>query len=196
MIGRYVVGFESAPEAYAFAVLSALCVAAAYVYIGGAWLVLKTEGELQVRAARWSRKAGWLAALGVLSVSLVNPWVNSAVAERWFSFPEVILLAPNSLLSFFATILVVDRYLKRVPTVNDAWCAMAFLWCGADFWIEFPGLAYSFFPEIVPGIMTAQQAASSPETLMVVGIGVVIVMPTILLYTFLCIGFSKAKRPI
>ncbi|EGQ7671315.1 cytochrome d ubiquinol oxidase subunit II [Vibrio cholerae] len=192
MIGRYVVGFESAPEAYAFAVLSALCVAAAYVYIGGAWLVLKTEGDLQVRAARWSRKAGWLAALGVLSVSLVNPWVNSAVAERWFSFPEVILLAPIPII-VFATILVVDRYLKRVPTVNDAGVQWPFFGVVLIFGLSFLGLAYSFFPEIVPGVMTAQQAASSPETLMVVGIGVVIVMPTILLYTFFVYRIFKGK---
>ncbi|HGP5052444.1 TPA: cytochrome BD ubiquinol oxidase subunit II, partial [Vibrio cholerae O1] len=46
---------------------------------------------------------------------------------------------------------------------------------------------------IVPGIMTAQQAASSPETLMVVGIGVVIVMPTILLYTFFVYRIFKGK---
>ncbi|HFF2967555.1 TPA: cytochrome d ubiquinol oxidase subunit II, partial [Vibrio cholerae] len=58
---------------------------------------------------------------------------------------------------------------------------------------SFLGLAYSFFPEIVPGIMTAQQAASSPETLMVVGIGVVIVMPTILLYTFFVYRIFKGK---
>ncbi|HCZ9638507.1 TPA: cytochrome d ubiquinol oxidase subunit II, partial [Vibrio cholerae] len=151
-----------------------------------------TEGDLQVRAARWSRKAGWLAALGVLSVSLVNPWVNSAVAERWFSFPEVILLAPIPII-VFATILVVDRYLKRVPTVNDAGVQWPFFGVVLIFGLSFLGLAYSFFPEIVPGIMTAQQAASSPETLMVVGIGVVIVMPTILLYTFFVYRIFKGK---
>lgn len=42
MVGRYIMGFEQSTEALGFAWLSALCVTAAYVYIGGAWLVLKT----------------------------------------------------------------------------------------------------------------------------------------------------------
>ncbi|MBF4328480.1 cytochrome BD ubiquinol oxidase subunit II, partial [Vibrio anguillarum] len=78
----------------------------------------KTEGALQIRAARWSRRAGWLAALGIFSVSIVNPLFNPLVAERWFSFPEMLLLAPVPLV-VLVTIFMVDRYLKRVPVVND-----------------------------------------------------------------------------
>jgi len=40
MLGLYVMGFQQGPAAQAFACLSALCVASAYAYIGGGWLVL------------------------------------------------------------------------------------------------------------------------------------------------------------
>src|SRR5690606_7838585 len=40
MLGMYVMGFESSLAAYSFALLSSLCVSAAYAYIGGAWLVM------------------------------------------------------------------------------------------------------------------------------------------------------------
>ncbi|MEL7291283.1 MAG: cytochrome d ubiquinol oxidase subunit II [Pseudomonadota bacterium] len=192
MVGRYIMGFEHSSEAYGFALLSALCVAAAYVYIGGAWLVLKTEGELQIRAARWSRRAGWLAALGILVVSVVNPWVNEQVAQRWFSFPEMLLLAPIPLI-VLATIYLVDRYLRQVPMVNDLGVRWPFFGVTLIFALSFLGLAYSFFPQVVPGVMTAQQAASSPATLTIVGYGVVIVMPMILLYTFAVYRIFKGK---
>ncbi|WP_038174957.1 MULTISPECIES: cytochrome d ubiquinol oxidase subunit II [Vibrio] len=192
MVGRYIMGFEDSGQAYGFALLSSLCVAAAYVYIGGAWLVLKTEGELQVRAARWSRRAGWVAALGILVVSIVNPIVNQQVAMRWFSFPEILLLAPIPII-VLATIFVVDRYLRQVPMVNDLGVRWPFFGVTIIFALSFLGLAYSFFPQVVPGLMTAQQSASSPATLIIVGYGVMIVMPMILLYTFAVYRIFKGK---
>ncbi|NNN67560.1 MULTISPECIES: cytochrome d ubiquinol oxidase subunit II [Vibrio] len=192
MIGRYVMSFEESMQAYGFALLSSLCVTAAYVYIGGAWLVLKTEGALQIRAARWSRRAGWLAALGIFSVSIVNPLFNPLVAERWFSFPEMLLLAPVPLV-VLVTIFMVDRYLKRLPVVNDMGVQWPFFGVMLIFALSFLGLAYSFFPDVVPGIMTAQESAASTASLLVVGIGVVIVMPMILLYTFVVYRIFKGK---
>jgi cytochrome d ubiquinol oxidase subunit II len=155
-------------------------------------LVLKTEGDLQIRSARWSRRAGWLAALGILVVSVVNPIVNQQVALRWFSFPEILLLAPVPLI-VFATIFLVDRYLRQVPMVNDLGVRWPFFGVTVIFALSFLGLAYSFFPEVVPGLMTAQQAASSPATLIIVGYGVMIVMPVILLYTFVVYRIFKGK---
>ncbi|WP_407333251.1 cytochrome d ubiquinol oxidase subunit II [Enterovibrio sp. 27052020O] len=192
MMGRYIMGFESSPSAYSFALLSALCVTAAYVYIGGAWLVLKTEGELQIRAARWSRRAGWLAAIGIASVSIVNPIVNEQVAERWFSFPEMLLLAPVPLV-VMSIIYLVDRYLRQVPMKDDLGARWPFFGVSMIFALSFLGLAYSFFPYVVPGIMTAQEAASSPATLKIVGVGAAFVMPMILLYTFVVYRIFKGK---
>ncbi|OEE74266.1 cytochrome BD ubiquinol oxidase subunit II [Enterovibrio norvegicus FF-162] len=192
MMGRYIMGFESSPSAHSFALLSALCVTAAYVYIGGAWLVLKTEGELQIRAARWSRRAGWLAAIGIASVSIVNPIVNEQVAERWFSFPEMLLLAPVPLV-VMSIIYLVDRYLRQVPMKDDLGARWPFFGVSMIFALSFLGLAYSFFPYVVPGIMTAQEAASSPATLKIVGVGAAFVMPMILLYTFVVYRIFKGK---
>ena len=46
MLGLYVMGLERSLEAQAFAVLTGLCLAAGYVFIGACWLILKTEGEI------------------------------------------------------------------------------------------------------------------------------------------------------
>src|SRR5690606_12158871 len=62
MLGKYVSGFDTSIGAVIFSVLSAVGVSAAYAFIGGAWLVMKTEGDLQKRAAWWTRRCGWLTA--------------------------------------------------------------------------------------------------------------------------------------
>ncbi|MFG1495431.1 cytochrome d ubiquinol oxidase subunit II [Saccharospirillum sp. HFRX-1] len=182
MLGRYVLGFDDSPTAYAFAALSAVCVTAAFAYIGGAWLVMKTEGELQVRAARWSRYCGWLAAIGLAAISIVNPLLSPAVAERWFTLPAVILLIPIPLMCL-VLIVVVDQYLRQVPTRGDVGCWLPFFGTAFLFILSFFGLAYSFFPEVVPGRITATDAASAEASLRFIGVGVAIVLPLILAYT-------------
>src|SRR5690606_15633266 len=72
MLGRYVMGFAYTWEAYLFFCISALCVTATYAFIGDAWLILKSEGELQISTAKLTRKMAWLSAFGIFLVSVVN----------------------------------------------------------------------------------------------------------------------------
>ena len=62
--------------------------------------------------------------------------------------------------------------------------------------LAFAGLAYSFYPYVVPDRLTIFEAASAPESLMVILIGAVFVMPAIIGYTvFSYIVFrGKAKE--
>ncbi|RZA00534.1 MAG: cytochrome d ubiquinol oxidase subunit II, partial [Moraxellaceae bacterium] len=92
MLGSYVMSFEQSLPAYLFSALSAICVTAGYSFIGAAWLVFKTEGELQVRAARWARVCGWLTAIGIAAVSIVNPLISHTIFDKWFGNAMVILL--------------------------------------------------------------------------------------------------------
>lgn len=194
MLGRYVLGFEPGWVPQLFALLSGLCVSAAYAYIGGAWLVLKTEGELQIRAARAARKAGWLAAIGMLAISVVNPLLNPAVFERWFTFPAFFLLMTIPLMCSILLVSV-DRYLAYVPTRDDIGCWFPFVGVTTLFVLNFLALGYSFFPDVVPGLMTAQEAAAATASLKIIFWGVVIVLPFILAYTALAyrIFWGKTK---
>lgn len=182
MLGQYVTGFELTWPALAFSTLSAFCVAAAYCYIGGAWLIMKTEGDLQTRAVGWTRLAGRVCFVGVLAVSVINPLVNPSVFARWFEFPQVmfVLLVPT--LCFFAFV-VNDLLLGRLPKALDRHSSVPLLLVAAIFVLCFVGLAFSFFPDIVPGQLDIWQAASAPESLMFILVGVMIVLPVILLYT-------------
>lgn len=182
MLGRYVMGFESGWQAQLFSALSALGVTAAYCYIGAAWLILKTESDLQRCAVHWARRAGRAGLLGVVAVSLVNPIVNPGVFARWFQFPlsMFVLLIPT--LCFFSFI-ANDFLLSRLPKGNDRHCGLPFLLVVIIFTLCFSALAFSFFPEIVPGELDIWQAASATESLRFIFVGAVVVIPLILLYT-------------
>ncbi len=192
MLGAYVTGFESNLQNLLFSCLSAFGVTAAYAYIGGAWLVLKTEGELQIYAARKARVAGWITGLGVLAICIANPMINPAVAERWFSLPVAILLLPIPLVTFLL-ILSVDYYLKKMPWENDQGCWVPFFAVAGVFFMCLVGLAYSYYPYVIPNKLLAVDAASSSKSLAFVFYGVAIVLPIILAYTLFAYRLFKGK---
>lgn len=182
MLGRYVLGFDTGLGPQVFAVVSACCVSAAYAFIGGAWLVMKTEGQLQRKSAKWSRRCAWLAALGIVLVSVINLVVNEQVFDKWLALPQIILLFPIPLVC--AVLFVVnDRYLRRVPHADDFGCWMPFSCAVVIFFLCFQGLAYSFYPYVIPGQLTASDAASAPESLRFILYGALIVVPCIIGYT-------------
>jgi cytochrome bd ubiquinol oxidase subunit II len=182
MLGLYVMGFESSLAAHAFAVLSAICVTAGYTFIGAAWLVMKTEGALQKRAAWWARRCAWLMTLGIIAVSIVNPLISDTIFNKWFGNPLVIILMVIPVFCF-VLLFIVDRYLRRFPYANDFGCWIPFASATMIFLLSFMGLGYSFFPFVVPNKLDIWQAASAPESLMFILYGAAVVLPTIILYT-------------
>ncbi|MGD8175564.1 cytochrome d ubiquinol oxidase subunit II [Marinimicrobium sp. ARAG 43.8] len=182
MLGLYVMGFQQSLAAYAFATLSAVCVTAGYCLIGAAWLVLKTEGDLQARAARWARYCAWLMAIGLVTVSVVNPLISERVFDKWLSDGLGLFLLIIPALCFLL-FLINDRYLAKFPYDNDFGCWLPFAATIGLFVLAFSALAYSFFPYVVPEQLTFWQAASAPESLKFILVGVVIVLPAIVGYT-------------
>ncbi len=195
MLGLYVMGFETSLRAYSFAFLSAICVTAAYAFIGAAWLVMKTEGELQQRAAQWARLCLWLTGIGLMTVSVVNPQINPAIFDKWFGSPASLLLLIIPAVCFFL-LMVVDRYLSQFPYAGDFGCWIPFAGATGIFFASFAALAYSFFPHVVPGQLDIWQAASAPESLRFILYGVVVVLPAIALYTVFSyrVFWGKARQ--
>lgn len=182
MLGIYVMGFEQSLAAQAFALLSAICVTAGYTFIGAAWLVMKTEGDLQKRAAWWARRCAWLMTLGIVAVSIVNPLVSDTIFNKWFGSPLFLILLIIPVFCF-VLLFIVDRYLRLFPYEKDFGCWIPFASACMIFLLSFIGLAYSFFPYVVPAKLDIWQAASAPESLMFILYGAVVVLPTIILYT-------------
>jgi cytochrome d ubiquinol oxidase subunit II len=62
----------------------------------------------------------------------------------------------------------------------------------------FLGLAYSFFPFIVPDKLTIVDAASAPESLIIILVGALVVLPALLGYTFFAyrVFWGKASKDL
>lgn len=80
-------------------------------------------------------------------------------------------------------ILQADHFLKKLPLKNDKLSWLAFVVAVVIFMLCFIGLAYSFFPFIIPQQMTIFQASAAPESLLIIFIGAMIVLPCIIGYT-------------
>jgi cytochrome bd ubiquinol oxidase subunit II len=196
MLGSYILGFENSWSAHAFSALIAICLVAGYTLLGACWLVMKTEGTLQLLAVRWARGALWFTALGIAAVSLATPWVSEEIFNKWFALPYIVLLAPvplATLLLFFIT----DRSLRRLPTrLQDGntygeW--VPFACCVGIFFLAFYGLAYSLFPYLVVNRITIWQAASAPESLRIILVGAAVVLPVIIGYTVFSYRVFRGK---
>ena len=81
------------------ALLVALCLAAAYAAMGAAWIIYKTEGELQKKAVLWLRQALVFTALGMAAVSIATPFASPRIFDKWFVLPDMFYLSPLPILS-------------------------------------------------------------------------------------------------
>lgn len=183
MLGLYIMGLNYNLGTILFACLTAMCLTLGYTFIGAAWLIMKTEGELQIKAVKWARSTLVFIVLGIAAVSLASPLVSPRIFAKWFTMPEFVFLAPLPIASGLL-IFGLWNLLRNLPEKDDKWCWVPFVGAIALFTLSFIGLAYSFYPYIVPEKLTIYEAASAPESLMVILIGTVIVLPAILAYTF------------
>jgi cytochrome d ubiquinol oxidase subunit II len=160
-----------------FSLFTGLALLFGYSLLGAGWLILKTEGPLQVQARNQARLCflGTLAA--VFIVSLWTPLVDGGIAHRWFSWPNIAFLSPVPVLTALFGILewraIADRKAELSP----------FIYAVLLFSLSYLGIAISLFPMIVPHHYTLWQAASSPDTQIFLGVGTLFLLPVILVYT-------------
>ena len=182
MLGMYIMGFESTMAAHAFAILSAFGVTCAYALIGSAWLIMKTEDQLQLNAIRWAKKCGKVSFVGIVAVCIVNPLINPFVFERWTSAPYAYFMAIIPVISFIL-LFMGNAVLNRLPLKDDSGCWLPFFITLVLFLCCFSGLAFSFYPWVIPQQLTIWQAASAAESLRFILYGALFVIPCILAYT-------------
>ncbi|MEM6387116.1 MAG: cytochrome d ubiquinol oxidase subunit II [Pseudomonadota bacterium] len=192
MLGMYVMGLTWTLPHAAFALLTAVFLTVGYSCIGAAWLIAKTDGELQKKAVGWTKGGIWGLLLGIGAISLATPFVSTRIFDKWFSFPELLYLAPLPVLSA-ALIAFLWWKLKRLPMEGDRYAWAPFAAIMLLFALSFCGMAYSFYPYVVPEKMTIYESASAPESLIIILVGTLFVLPTILAYTALSYVIFRGK---
>ena len=181
MLGRYISGFGEGWNYPVFAAAIAVALTAAYALLGAAWLVMKTEGDLQQKAIGWARQAWAPVVVGMVLISLATPWISATVRERWFALPEIIALMVipwATGIALMTTRMVLDKAIVRTTL-----CWLPFAALIAVFVLGFIGLAYSIYPFVVIDRLTIWEAASSTAALKVILVGVCISVPAIAAYT-------------
>lgn len=192
MLGSYILGFDDSVQAMAFSILTGLSLIAGYSLIGACWLIMKTAGELQKKAILWAQYALYGAVGGIVLVSLATPIVSERIFERWFSHPNFLILSPIPVITGVLA-LVLRQWLRKLPYSGDKWCWVPFVATATIFALCFIGLAYSFYPYIVPDRLLIVEAASAPESLMIMLIGALIVLPCLIGYTFVAYRIFHGK---
>lgn len=190
MLGSLIVGFDSSWSGQLFAIFVGLCLISGYMLLGACWLAIKTSGELQARAIKWAHRSLWLTAGGIVAVSAATPLVSTRIFQKWFSLPNILLLAPIPLFTaaLFVLNLIFLRRLEHDAAAGnqrglDRWCWAPFACSVGIFMLAFIGLAYSLFPYLVLDRLTIWQSAAASESLIVILIGTLIVLPAIVGYT-------------
>lgn len=192
MLGRYVLGFEEGVAAHGFALLAAFGLAAGYAFIGSTWLIWRTEGALQRRAVAWARVTLWAVAGGIAAISLATPLASGRILARWLEMPNLLLLAPLPIATA-GIVLGLHHLLRHLPLPEDALRRLPFWGAAGLFCLAFAGLAWSFFPYVVPERLTIWQAASAPESLTIILAGALVVLPMIAAYTVLAWRIFRGK---
>lgn len=192
MLGLYIMGLEQSPTTYAFAAITAVFLTVGYSFIGATWLIHKTEGALQLKSLSWARGGLWGVILGIGAVSLATPFVSPRIFDKWFSWPEIAYIAPLPIVSG-GLVLALWVMLRRMPFTADRRSWLPFGTATALFGLSYLGLAYSFYPYVVPERLTIYAAAAAPESLLIILIGACAVVPVILGYTVLAYVIFRGK---
>ncbi|WP_375450177.1 cytochrome d ubiquinol oxidase subunit II [uncultured Devosia sp.] len=159
-----------------FSLLTGVAVVIGYALLGATWLNLKTHGPLQARARRIAMVAGALTVVLIGVVSLWTALLNPIYFERWFGFPTAVFSAIVPLLLAGCSFglwhgLTTDKHLQP------------FLAALGLFVLSFAGIGISFYPHIIPGALTFEQAAAPDSSLAFLLVGAAVLVPTILIYT-------------
>lgn len=185
IVGSVIAGLGTDDGNFAENVLSAfswfgLCTGIAlvigYALLGAAWLVIKTEGQLQKRFYRLIRPLMTLFFLAMLAVVAITPLVNEMIAERWSKWPNLLWLGITSVIMMILAIMTVRsatrRHEKRI-----------FIQIGVMFVLGLVGLVASLYPVMLPPDITLWDAASSRSSQQFLLVGYATLLPITLGYT-------------
>ena len=159
-----------------FSILTGVSLVIGYALLAATWLVLKTEGTLRERAYHlcWYLLFAMLAAIG--TVSIATPFLHIQYAQRWFTWPNVVLTAPVPIAVAAVTVVL----LRALANKQDS---QPFYLTLGLFALSYAGLGISMYPYIVPQSITIWQAASPENSQLFMLVGVAVLIPLILGYT-------------
>jgi cytochrome d ubiquinol oxidase subunit II len=185
VLGAFIQGFRVTGRQFSgtsldfltpFSIMTGFALLFGYGLLGAGWLIIKTDGALQM----WARRAGRYCLVGVMVaiaiVSLWTPIIEPSIAARWFSFPNILFLWPVPIITFAVAIWEWRALGGGSDAAPYAAAVLLFL-------LSYLGIAISLWPMIVPYQFSIWDAAASPSTQSFLLVGTLFLLPVILMYS-------------
>jgi cytochrome d ubiquinol oxidase subunit II len=172
-----------------FTLFTGFAVVAGYALLACAYLVMKSRGAIQHKAAQRGRALVWVVMISMAIVSLWTALDNEQIWSRWFGGWYALALLPLPLLALMAARLLyrdLGQVRKSHHLAKDVvekhedrpfWLAVSL------FVFAFMGLLVSLFPALLPGQLSYIQSVAPDASLWFMLPGVLIFVPLILAYT-------------
>jgi cytochrome d ubiquinol oxidase subunit II len=195
VLGGFLQGIKVENKAFAggaldwlspFPLFTGLALVAGYALLASTWLVMKTEGELHETARGWAMRLLPTVVGFMAIVSLWTPLAFERIADRWFTWPNLIYLSPVPLLAAAST----AACWWGLNTRHDTIPFMASI---GMFLLGYLGLAISNAPYLVPPSLTIWDTAAVPASQLFTLVGTLIMLPVILGYTIFVYWTFRGK---
>ena len=156
-----------------YSVISACAVVVVYLLFGTTYLIIKTEEAIQAANIRYARITS--TALFVLLIVILwwVPHLHPYVLERWAGSPVPFYCVAALLLLAFAMIFSALRKRREFSP---------FFWSVVIFILAFSLISLSYYPFIIPAVISIPQAASPSKTLIFMLAGIGMMIPVMLIY--------------
>ncbi|MEM7730052.1 MAG: cytochrome d ubiquinol oxidase subunit II [Pseudomonadota bacterium] len=185
-LGALVQGVVVADRAYAggwwdwltpFTLMCGVAVVVGYALLGATWLIMKTEGKVQMRARRLAWFFGVGTILFIAAVSIATPFLDSVYYSRWFAMPGLLVTAPVPV----AVALIAVLMFRSLNVHHHEY--RPFILALILFALCFVGLGISIFPDLIPPDVTILDAATPYNSQIFMFVGALVLLPLILGYT-------------
>jgi len=185
VLGAYMDGLTVVDRSYVggvldwitpFSIFTGLGLLVAYALLGCTWLIFKTEGLLYDRMRSLARPLTLVLLAIIVVISIWTPLAHQAIADRWFSFPNLIWFAPVPVLVALAAYYLL-RFLEQKPHAGPFLLTLVLIFLG------YSGLGISIWPNIIPPDISIWEASGPPQSQGFALVGALLIVPFILMYT-------------
>jgi cytochrome bd ubiquinol oxidase subunit II len=191
-VGALVEGLQVTNEQYSggdfgwftpFAALCGIGLCLGYALLGACWLVKKCDAEVRDRAHRQIRILAVCVLLFLVVVFVYALTEHLPILHRWIDRPYLFVFPAIGAVAAIVLALSILRH-------NDRW---PFYMVAVIFISAFGTLALSFWPYMIPFVITIDEAAAPQSSLAFIFWGGVIVFPLMLLYTIISYSVFRGK---
>ncbi|WP_416414259.1 cytochrome d ubiquinol oxidase subunit II [Pantoea sp. App145] len=148
----------------------------AYALLGCTWLIMKTEHNLHRTMSSLAKPLVVALLIVVGIISIWTPVQHAAIAQRWFSLPNLYYFLPVPVL-----VLACSYGILRSISRNGHYAP--FILTLALIFLGFSGLGISIWPNIIPPSISIWQAAAPASSQAFMLVGALLIIPIILGYT-------------